>query len=390
MSNLDDLLKTKQAEKLALLETVAPSGWERGNERTGDYGTGSTGPIPPEVDVTEEYMLQRAGFDPSEWMIVGDVNYREWDANVGGGEIRTMTYRKFNVRRRAASGADIKELIKLVNKRKRPPVAGRGEQTFHFANGDWQLGKIDGDGTEGIVDRFLNSVDAAVAEFKKARKDGARYVHITFLGDCMEGFVSQGGKNAWRTELTLTEQLRLMRRMMLYAIDAFAPLTDRLTVVAVPGNHDEAIREPGITRFDDSFIVDALVAVTDAMEMNPTAYGHVETYVPRTDELTVTLNVNGTIVLHGHGHYHRPLKHWDWWQASSFDRRVQDAFQADLLLEGHFHHHMIDTKGDRMYVIIPSQEEESTWWRHRSGDRGRPGALIFTTYEGVAEGFKVV
>jgi predicted phosphodiesterase len=206
----------------------------------------------------------------------------------------------------------------------------------------------------------------------------------------MEGFVSQGGKNAWRTELTLTEQLRLTRRLFLYAIDQFAPLTERLTVVSVPGNHDEAVRSPGMTTYDDSFAVDALVAVTDAMQLNPAVYGHVETFIPRRDELSVTLDVNGTVLTHYHGHQHRRGKHWEWWQGSSFDRRYPDLYQADVALSAHGHTFQLDTKGDRTWIMTPAQEQESTWWRHRTGDRGAPGALIFTTEGGRAGGFTIV
>lgn len=83
-------------------------------------------------------------------------------------------------------------------------------------------GMADGDGSRGTVDCIVQSIENGVAAFKQARRKEAAFAHLTFLGDCMEGFVSQRVKNAWRTELTLTEQLRLTRRLMLHAIDSFA------------------------------------------------------------------------------------------------------------------------------------------------------------------------
>jgi hypothetical protein len=145
-----------------------------------------------------------------------------------------------------------------------------------------------------------------------------------------------------------------------------------------------------MTTYDDSFAVDALVAVTDAMALNPLAYGHVETFIPRKDELSVTLDVNGTVLTHYHGHQHRRGKHWEWWQGSSFDRRYPDLYMADVALSAHGHTFQLDTKGDRTWIMTPAQEQESTWWRHRTGDRGAPGALIFTTEGGRAGGFTVV
>ncbi|MFJ4918571.1 hypothetical protein [Streptomyces sp. NPDC088725] len=44
------------------------------------------------------------------------------------------------------------------------------------------------------------------------------------------------------------QQIRRTRRLMAYAIIRFALLTNRLTVVAVPGHHGEAVRR-GVTRY---------------------------------------------------------------------------------------------------------------------------------------------
>ena len=386
--SLEQLLATKPAVELAQIQRQAPTGWRAGTEMEGDRGTVTTRGL-TDVDGKADSLLKNAGFDPEEWEIDGPVRHSTWDAQTPNG-IQELTSYRFNVRRVIASGVDIEELLKDVRRRKKPPTAGRGAGTFNLANGDFQFGKSDGDGSAGTVERVIQSIDCAAAEFRQSRKKETAFGHISFMGDCLEGFVSQGGRNAWRTELTLTEQLRLTRRVMLYAIDQFAPLTERLTVVSVPGNHDEAVREPGMTRYDDSFAIDALVAVTDAMAMNPLVYGHVETFIPRKDELTVTVDVNGTNILHYHGHQHRMGKHWEWWQGQAFDRRHPDFWQADLALSAHGHRFEAETKGDRTWVMTPAQESESTWWRHKTGDGGAPGALTFITEEGKARGFTVL
>jgi predicted phosphodiesterase len=382
------MLATKPAVELAAVQRQAPKGWQAGKEMIGDQGTVTTrGTVEP--DAREESLLKNAGFDPLEWSVTGPIRHSTWEAQTPTG-IQELTSYRFNVQRKSPSNYDIEELLRNVRRRKSQPKQGAGAGTFHLANGDYQFGKSDGDGSAGTLDRVIQSIDNAAAEFRQSRKKSTAFGHISFMGDCMEGFVSQGGKNAWRTELTLTEQLRLTRRVFLYAIDQFAPLTERLTVVSVPGNHDEAVRSPGMTTYDDSFAVDALVAVTDAMALNPLAYGHVETFIPRKDELSVTLDVNGTVVTHYHGHQHRRGKHWEWWQGSSFDRRYPDLYMADVALSAHGHTFQLDTKGDRTWIMTPAQEQESTWWRHRTGDRGAPGALIFTTEGGRAGGFTVV
>src|SRR5690606_10098703 len=92
---------------------------------------------------------------------------------------------------------------------------------FVFQAGDMQLGKISRDGsTEQIVDRFVESVEAAKAELKAARRFGIGGVQISMPGDCIEGSQSQGGRNvAFMTAQTVPEQARILRRLMLYAID---------------------------------------------------------------------------------------------------------------------------------------------------------------------------
>jgi predicted phosphodiesterase len=382
------MLATKPAMELAAVQKQAPKGWQAGKEMVGNHGTvttrGGLDPIQSEYD-----LITGAGLDPEEWRISGDVRLSHWDAQTPTG-IQELTSHRFNVQRISASTTNIEELIKLVGRRKTAPKPATGDGTFVFANGDFQFGKADGDGTAGTIDRVIASIDSAAAAFRQSRKRDTAFAHIAFMGDCIEGFVSQGGKNAWRTELTLTEQLRLTRRVFLYAIDQFAPLTEKLTVVSVPGNHDDAVRQPGMTRYDDSFAVDALVAVQDAMNLNPLVYGHVETFVPRKDELAVTLDVNGTVITHYHGHQHRQGKHWEWWQGSAFDRRYPDLYHADIAQSAHGHRFQLDTKGDRTWIMTLAQESESTWWRHRTGDGGAPGALIYTAKEGKASGYSIV
>jgi hypothetical protein len=383
------MLATKPAVELAAVQRQAPKGWQAGKEMIDDReGVVTTrGSVDP--DGREATLLSNSGFSPEEWRIAGPIRHSTWEAQTPTG-IQELTSFRFNVQRISPNTTNIEELIKLVGKRKAPPKAAVGGGTFVLANGDYQFGKTDGDGTAGTLDRVIGSIDGAAAAFRQSRKRETAFGHLAFMGDCLEGFVSQGGRNAWRTELTLTEQLRLTRRVFLYAIDQFAPLTERLTVVSVPGNHDEAVREPGMTRYDDSFAVDALVAVTDAMALNPLVYGHVETFIPRKDELAVTLDVNGTVITHYHGHQHRRGKHWEWWQGSAFDRRYPDLYQADIAQSAHGHTFMLDTKGDRTWIMTPAQESESTWWRHRTGDGGAPGALHYIAEGGKARGYTVV
>ncbi|MEU5403686.1 hypothetical protein ABZ348_30845 [Streptomyces sp. NPDC005963] len=333
-------------------------------------------------------VLQGQGLDPAEWTVTG-LRSSEWTMANGSTGVST----RFTFVRRCAS----------VTMLERPPLdellaaidtsapdfnfdeeERAGDHTFIVSLGDMQFGKIDGDGVEGTLHRTIHCLNRAAKLLALYRlRFGIGHVHIAWLGDHTEGFVSQGGANTWRTQLTLNEQIRLTRRVMLHALLTFAPMVSRLTMAAVPGNHGEAVRisGKGVTRYDDSHDTESLIAVKDAADLNPERFGHVEFYVPDTDELTVVVECSGTVVAHAHGHQWRPGKHWEWWRGQAFNK-ASAMHQADVLLAGHLHHEHVDSDGPRTFIQPPAMESESTWWRHSKGTTGAPGLIVAVTKDG--------
>jgi predicted phosphodiesterase len=279
-------------------------------------------------------------------------------------------YYRLTLRRRQLV-ADLDELIKAAKRRaKTPPELTRTDQAFILALGDLQLGKMDGDGVEGTTERFLAATDQAVRRYKDVAKGSP--VYLIHLGDCIEGFVSQGGANAWRTVLTVTEQVRLYRMLLLEQVKAFANVVPELTVVGIPGNHDEANRP--IHTYGDSWAIDAVSAVRQAIEFAG-SYDHVKLYAPARDELTLTLNIAGTIVGMAHGHQWRNVNQTaTWWAKQAHGR--QPIGDADILLSAHFHHLRIEQTGsDKTWIQVPALESGSQWWKHRTGEWGQPGVV---------------
>lgn len=336
--------------------------------------------------------LKRNGEDPADWEVT-HTRSSEWTMH--GGELGQSV--RFSYRRVNKGGLDLDELVDAINRHEQVNnIKTDGEYGFIIAIGDMQFGKIDGDGVEGTLNRVIAFLDKAIAllELYRERFD-IEHVHLAWLGDHGEGFLSQGGANVWRTQLTQTEQERLIRRVMLYAVTRLAPLCSKLTVVAVPGNHGETTRfaGKGVTRYDDSHDTEALIAVKDAIDLVTQTgrddYSHVEFFVPETDELTVVVEVCGTVVGHAHGHKWRPGKHFEWWKGQSFNRESRLG-QCDLLLAGHLHHEMIDSDGDRLFIQAPAMESESTWWRHSKGTTGNPGLIVAVTKDGTTSPLEVV
>jgi len=334
-------------------------------------------------------VLKGQGLDPAEWTVTG---FRSSEWTMANGDTGVSTRFSF-ARAQCATVADarppIDELLaaidstSIVPMETGPRVAG-SPHTYIVALGDMQFGKIDGDGVEGTLQRVIDCLDEAAELLSLYRyRFAIRHVHIAWLGDHIEGFVSQGGANTWRTQLTLNEQIRLTRRVMLHALLLFAPLCERLTMAAVPGNHGEAVRinGKGVTRYDDSHDTESLIAVKDAAELNPDRFGHVEFYVPDTDELVVVVECSGTVVGHAHGHQWRPGKQFEWWKGQAFNQ-ASPMHLVDLLLAGHLHHEFVDTDGWRTFLQPPAMESESTWWRHSKGTTGAPGLIVAITKDG--------
>ncbi len=328
--------------------------------------------------------LVEARYDPVAWT-------RDHPAQSKAVTRPAWRYR-FRIEPAGPGAAELEELIELVEGATAAPVLTHNDGAFIVAIGDTQFGKMDGDGLEGTIKRVIASTEAAAERLVELQVAGhlPETVYICWLGDCIEGFVSQGGANAWRTPTTLTEQVRIARRLMLHMIDTFRELVPRVVLASIPGNHDESVRFAGgkITRFDDSWAIEAAVAVDDAMKMNPEAYGNVSVVVPGRDELTLTLDMGGTIVGLAHGHQIPSGKGHEWWGKQAHG--LQPIGEATLLLTAHLHHLVVWQGGAKTWMQIPAMESESTWWRHRTGQVAPSGVVTLLVADGDWSDLQVV
>lgn len=183
----------------------------------------------------------------------------------------------------------------------------------------------------------------------------------------------------WRTELTVTEQYRLFRRMMLATVDAFRTIAPEIQLDVVNGNHDDVQRNI-TTRADDGHATESAIALADQMAMNPDGYGHVKVFVPNKDESYLTRQIGSSVFTMAHGHQWRRNKAVDWWKGQSWNNHAPHA--AQFLLHGHEHEFSIDSARDRIRICVPTFESESTWWRHKTGDVAKRGAVVMTTSNG--------
>lgn len=339
--------------------------------------------------------LQEEGLVPEEWEIVTARTGRWTMANGEEGRTARYTYRR--VENRAANLEETLEWLATFSPKPHIYERSAGALGLIFALGDMQFGKVDGDGVDGTLARCVEFIDRAVRICERNMTAGAGYseVIVAWMGDHGEGFVSQDGANIWRTTLTNTEQQRLTRRVMTYAAEKFAevvPVGVKLSMVAVPGNHGDTIRikGKGTTRYDDSYDTEALISLADAVEMSEREeLKRINFYVPENDEIVVVLDVAGTRTVFSHGHFHRPGRALDWLTGQAFDKS-SPMRDADLLIEGHLHHLHADKRNGTVFIGVPAVESESTWFRHRTGITGDPGAVLITTGGGIVPHWDVI
>jgi hypothetical protein len=388
---LDELSAARSIAHHERAQRSAPKGWEAGIDASDpNYVLITTGAI-PQIEAEDDWravaetMMQipsgyrvrlvEAKHDPAAW---------HRDEQGEDAVTRPIWRYRFVVEPHLASlSADeiVSEIKKWKpNKRKLPT----GSCAYIIAPGDLQLGKIDGGGSAAIVERFQEKILIAVERLTELRKSGRDVgeIVLALLGDCIEGYNSQGGRLAKRTDLSLTEMVRVYRRLVLWAIEQLAPLTDRLVVIAIPGNHDEAVRigNDMATSYDDSWAIEGVVAVQDGLEKHsPVGFSHVSFAYPAKDELTVTLDVCGTIIGFAHGHQFKGG--WEkWWSGQAHG--CQPIGDATLLMAGHLHHLQVIWGGTKTFIQVPALDGGSVWWRHRTGQDSPAGLVTLVTRDG--------
>lgn len=224
----------------------------------GDTGVVTSTPQTDDKITDFSDILRELGIDPDSFEVVGPARISKWQqrARQGSEGFKTvwLTAYRLNIQKKSTAKQKEKDtylldLVKDVKPNKNTPF--NGKYTFVFAAGDLQLGKSDADGTEGIVSRYRESLQ------KAQRIRFTIFGNILAITHFMGWRLHRGhGFSGWqectthRVDHHPTGQ-RLLRKLMFETIKAFAPLTNDLQVVSVPGNHDEAqgTSNHGLLRF---------------------------------------------------------------------------------------------------------------------------------------------
>jgi hypothetical protein len=197
-------------------------------------------------------------------------------------------------------------------------------------------------------------------------------------GDCVEGQQNVASQLA-TNDLTMTEMVRLHRRLTFDGLSRLARQFDSVTAAVCASNHAQhRINGKVVGPPSDDWGIETMQQVADAFNCNPDSFGHVKFILPEKWEETVSVDVAGTVVGLSHGHQVRgPGKVVDWWRGQTFGE--QPVAAAKILLTGHFHHFRAEEVGSgKLWVQAPALDNGSSWYANRTGDDSRAGLLVFS------------
>lgn len=222
-----------------------PDGWQpRSEVDSASGGYVVTKPFEPGHEPQHAEALTEFGLDPKQWA-VASVRRSRWQ-KYDGDWLESVRINLLPASAARGDVVDIDAMLATIGKWKPGKDAKTTTDlgTFVAPAGDLQLGKSDGTGTPGTIDRFLRETETVCQRLRADLPRGTKAAEVVlpWLGDCIEGVVSQGGKLVMRLDLTPTQQVRVYRRLMWAQIKAFLPLAERIVIPVVPGNHDQAHR----------------------------------------------------------------------------------------------------------------------------------------------------
>ena len=356
-----------------------------------DEGAGqlTTGVVDGDPDW--DSIFRHWNLDPALWEVLpGSLRVNAWEGPSQDGPTIYRQYRA-NVVRRTRPGVEVDNTLRAVARwRPRKPAPEVDDPSaWVVAAADWQVGGHGGH--EAFLDRFRSTLDGLYAEARKAVKDGARHLVVAYLGDQVEGVAGNYSSQTFEADLTVRDQVRVVRQCETALVKLLAPLFDRTTVVAIAGNHGRNAPKV-ITTPEDSLDLMAADGMAEALTESGMAERHAIEFVIPTETAVALVDAAGTQLLLSHGDAVSGSADAvrKWWERVSFTR-WGDADVADVLVTGHRHHLRIEELAvGRWFMVAPTLGGESRWFADGGGATSLPGTLTFTTRRGAWWGLEVV
>jgi len=322
-------------------------------------------------------IFARFNRDPAEFIIADDtVRMSTWQQSKGleDGTRDVVNLYSYSARftRKTVDATDVSGIIDSLRAWKptgRTSNKPLGTPVTYFDGwADWQLGKGEGDGTKGTIQRVLDGFEKSEKRVKELRRQGINVAGLLIgnMGDHTEAVTGHYTSQTYSVDLNQRDQLNAAIELNLTGIKLLAPLFDEVTYMACLCNHGQWQRVAGKALTDDSdnstgFIGDTLKTVCNLHS----DLKHIDWAIPR-DEMITTVNVSGVGVAGMHGHKMNGTED-NWLAKQAGYLRASRGFDLELAISAHRHTASIDDFGPYHRIQCTTQDPGSKSFTDATG-----------------------
>jgi hypothetical protein len=362
-----------------------PTGWEPKVLETTETAEATSTIFNTEPNETQ--LIEGWQLDPQIWSIIpGTLLVNRWQMS---GEWQYQY--KARLQRLTAPRLNTDELLAGINRYKPPkPPTKKNDFALVVCPSDLQIGKADGDGTEGTIQRIMSSWTRIIAHAKAVKPST---IYIVGMGDLVENCDGHYASQTFTVELDRRQQVRVVRRLIRDLVVGLSRLGIPMVVSGVAGNHGENRKDgKAFTGPGDNDDVAVFEMVAEALATNPESFGHVAFHVP-DDSMHLMFEMYGKRVGFAHGHIAGrgatpQQKQQNWWKDHAF---MQSPIgDSDILVTAHYHHLSVVDHGPRVHFQCPAMDGGSVWWENKGGGKSKPGVLTFTVDDDGWDNLKVL
>lgn len=372
--------------------TPAPEGWKPLVDIGPDGGTITTqantavinDSTLPEGEVSDmSTILTQHGLSPDQWKIT---SFRKGSWQSSGGEwlyawkltvAPTTVFSAMEPESIMPDLHDLEKSLAYITRGIPSELNTNSSLTVVGVLADAQVGKT---GSRGGVEELLVRLDRSLIKWDAYLKEvKPSEIVLMDAGDSVEGFENTGSQDR-TNDLSMTEQIRVWRRIFWRWMECAAANAPKVTIASVPSNHGAVRRgKAKLDTPDDDWGIEVLSQLQDIATENPAKYGHVQFVSPgkHSESLAIQLHGGKTLGL-SHGHQVGSAEKLpQWWAGQSHGRTP--VGNADILVAGHWHNLRVQTTGDdRWLFIAPTSDNGSDWFNNLSGHESATGVLTFT------------
>ena len=302
----------------------------------------------------------------------------EWEVLVDGKVQTLRSYRVTEDETPLLKHEDLLDALTGYSFQPAPSLA-QGESEL-LVVADAQIGKAmeHAGGTRETLLRNRGCIDRAISRYALQRP---AELFLADGGDGIENCFNTSSQLA-TNDLTVPDQIKTFRRMMLENIKRLLPYTDQLYYVAVPSNHGEA--RTAMKSSPWSSDADWGLHIQDTLE-EVCIEANLPVKFIRPDpleETAVYTTLDGTKVAMHHGHQAgTQTRVGAWVTGQDHGRRV--GWDADIWVLNHFHNpYFLTTGNGRSILGTPSIEPGSLWYAKKTGESSKPGMMAVTLANG--------